>query len=283
MRSSEGEALSGIKVLDLCRVVSGPFATMHLGDLGADVVKIEDPRHGDESRRYGPPFIGGESAYFLSVNRNKRSCTVDLRAPAGCDVTTATLNLVDGSGTVLATTSPAADGTYSFAKVAATDAFTVALAGTPSGCVLSGPGTRAVDLRTTDAVADFAVVAAQAAPAPSPTGTATGTVTDRDGDPVEGARVVISGPDGRIAADETGAGGHYAIPDLPAGDLTATLLGTILLIGGFQALTVYGSQYALVAMGVLLVVTVLLAPEGLIMALAFLPGRLFRARARETA
>jgi crotonobetainyl-CoA:carnitine CoA-transferase CaiB-like acyl-CoA transferase len=86
MRSSETEALSGIRVLDLCRVVSGPFATMHLGDLGADVVKIEDPRHGDESRRYGPPFIGGESAYFLSVNRNKRSCAVDLKSPAGRDV-----------------------------------------------------------------------------------------------------------------------------------------------------------------------------------------------------
>jgi crotonobetainyl-CoA:carnitine CoA-transferase CaiB-like acyl-CoA transferase len=95
MRSSEGEALSGIKVLDLCRVVSGPFATMHLGDLGADVVKIEDPRHGDESRRYGPPFIGGESAYFLSVNRNKRSCTVDLRAPAGRDVVLALAGVAD--------------------------------------------------------------------------------------------------------------------------------------------------------------------------------------------
>ena len=86
MRLSEGEALFGVKVLDLCRVVSGPFATMHLGDLGADIVKIEDPRAGDESRRYGPPFINGESAYFLSVNRNKRSCTVDLKSPAGREV-----------------------------------------------------------------------------------------------------------------------------------------------------------------------------------------------------
>lgn len=83
MRSSRTEALFGIKVLDLCRVVSGPFATMHLGDLGAAVVKIEDPRGGDESRSYGPPFIGTESAYFLSVNRNKRSCAVDLKSPAG--------------------------------------------------------------------------------------------------------------------------------------------------------------------------------------------------------
>nr|WP_245284576.1 CoA transferase [Bradyrhizobium sp. th.b2] len=85
MRSSDREPLSGIRVLDLCRVVSGPFATMQLGDLGADIVKVEDPRQGDESRRYGPPFIGGESAYFLSVNRNKRSCAIDLKSPAGCD------------------------------------------------------------------------------------------------------------------------------------------------------------------------------------------------------
>jgi formyl-CoA transferase len=95
MRSSDAEALSGIKVLDLCRVVSGPFATMQLGDLGADVVKIEDPRSGDESRRYGPPFIGGESAYFLSVNRNKRSCTVDLKSPAGRDVVLALAGVAD--------------------------------------------------------------------------------------------------------------------------------------------------------------------------------------------
>ena len=85
MRSSDREPLSGIRVLDLCRVVSGPFATMQLGDLGADIVKIEDPRHGDESRRYGPPFVAGESAYFLSVNRNKRSCAIDLKSAAGRD------------------------------------------------------------------------------------------------------------------------------------------------------------------------------------------------------
>ena len=95
MRSSSTEALSGIKVLDLCRVVSGPFATMHLGDLGADVVKVEDPRVGDESRRYGPPFVNGESSYFLSVNRNKRSCAIDLKSAAGRDATIALATVAD--------------------------------------------------------------------------------------------------------------------------------------------------------------------------------------------
>jgi crotonobetainyl-CoA:carnitine CoA-transferase CaiB-like acyl-CoA transferase len=95
MRSSSTEPLSGIKVLDLCRVVSGPFATMHLGDLGADVVKIEDPRIGDESRRYGPPFVNGESSYFLSVNRNKRSCAIDLKSSAGRDAVIALAKVAD--------------------------------------------------------------------------------------------------------------------------------------------------------------------------------------------
>src|SRR5262245_47931025 len=95
MRSSEVEALSGVRVLDLCRVVSGPFATMQLGDLGADVVKIEDPLKGDESRRYGPPFVGGESAYFLSVNRNKRSCAIDLKNPSGRDAVIALASVAD--------------------------------------------------------------------------------------------------------------------------------------------------------------------------------------------
>src|SRR5215469_3923641 len=86
MSSSEPGPLAGVKVLDLTRVVSGPFGTMQLGDLGADVVKIEAPGEGDEARSFGPPFQGGESAYFLSVNRNKRSCVVDLQRPAGKDL-----------------------------------------------------------------------------------------------------------------------------------------------------------------------------------------------------
>ncbi|MGY3694026.1 crotonobetainyl-CoA:carnitine CoA-transferase CaiB-like acyl-CoA transferase [Bradyrhizobium sp. USDA 3240] len=98
MRSSDREPLSGIRVLDLCRVVSGPFATMQLGDLGADIVKIEDPRQGDESRRYGPPFVGGESAYFLSVNRNKRSCAINLKSPAGRE---AVLDLASAADVVI--------------------------------------------------------------------------------------------------------------------------------------------------------------------------------------
>jgi crotonobetainyl-CoA:carnitine CoA-transferase CaiB-like acyl-CoA transferase len=75
--------LEGIKVLDLSRVLAGPYATMVLADLGADVVKVEHPERGDDTRHWGPPFAGGESAYFLSVNRNKRSIGVDLKDPEG--------------------------------------------------------------------------------------------------------------------------------------------------------------------------------------------------------
>jgi crotonobetainyl-CoA:carnitine CoA-transferase CaiB-like acyl-CoA transferase len=71
--------LEGVKVLDLSRVLAGPYATMVLGDLGADVLKVEHPERGDDTRHWGPPFAGGESAYFLSVNRNKRSIGVDLK------------------------------------------------------------------------------------------------------------------------------------------------------------------------------------------------------------
>jgi formyl-CoA transferase len=71
-------ALDGVLVADFSRVLSGPYCTMMLGDLGADVIKIERPGSGDESRGWGPPFAGGESAYYLSINRNKRSIALDL-------------------------------------------------------------------------------------------------------------------------------------------------------------------------------------------------------------
>jgi len=77
-------ALEGITVLDLSRVLAGPYATMLLGDLGARVIKIEQPGRGDDTRRWGPPFTAnGESAYFLCANRSKESVTVNLKAPEG--------------------------------------------------------------------------------------------------------------------------------------------------------------------------------------------------------
>jgi crotonobetainyl-CoA:carnitine CoA-transferase CaiB-like acyl-CoA transferase len=75
--------LEGIKVLDLSRVLAGPYATMLLADLGADIIKVEHPERGDDTRGWGPPFVGGESAYFLSTNRNKRSIAVDLKSEEG--------------------------------------------------------------------------------------------------------------------------------------------------------------------------------------------------------
>ena len=79
-------ALEGLKVLDLSRVVAGPLCTMMLADLGADVVKVERPGSGDDTRQWGPPFAGTESAYYMCLNRNKRSVTVDLKSQAGRDL-----------------------------------------------------------------------------------------------------------------------------------------------------------------------------------------------------
>ena len=75
--------LEGITVLDLTRVLSGPYCTMLLGDMGARVIKIEQPGKGDDTRGWGPPFLAGESAYFLSINRNKESVTIDFTHPDG--------------------------------------------------------------------------------------------------------------------------------------------------------------------------------------------------------
>src|SRR5436309_385121 len=75
--------LTGLRVLDLSRVLAGPLCTQILGDLGADVVKVERPEGGDDTRAWGPPFVGDDAAYFLSLNRNKRSVALDLTRREG--------------------------------------------------------------------------------------------------------------------------------------------------------------------------------------------------------
>ena len=75
--------LADLRVIDLTRILAGPYLTMMLGDMGADVVKIEQPGTGDDTRRWGPPFIDGESSYYLATNRNKRSVTLNLKHPRG--------------------------------------------------------------------------------------------------------------------------------------------------------------------------------------------------------
>nr|XP_015090068.1 succinate--hydroxymethylglutarate CoA-transferase isoform X3 [Vicugna pacos] len=78
--------LEGVKILDLTRVLAGPYATMNLGDLGAEVIKVERPGTGDDTRTWGPPFVGTESTYFLSVNRNKKSIAVNIKDPKGVKI-----------------------------------------------------------------------------------------------------------------------------------------------------------------------------------------------------
>jgi crotonobetainyl-CoA:carnitine CoA-transferase CaiB-like acyl-CoA transferase len=80
---TDGSPLDGLVVVDLTRVLSGPYCTMLLADMGARVIKIEQPGRGDDTRAWGPPFQGSESAYYLSINRNKESVTLDLKRPEG--------------------------------------------------------------------------------------------------------------------------------------------------------------------------------------------------------
>ena len=80
---SSRRPLEGLTVVDLTRVLSGPYCTMQLADMGARVIKIERPGKGDDTRGWGPPFINGESGYFLSINRNKESVTLDFKHPDG--------------------------------------------------------------------------------------------------------------------------------------------------------------------------------------------------------
>src|SRR5437764_14914504 len=74
-------ALSDVVVIDLSRVLAGPYCTMMLGDMGATVIKVEQPGKGDDTRHFGPPYVAGESAYYLGLNRNKRSITMDFNDP----------------------------------------------------------------------------------------------------------------------------------------------------------------------------------------------------------
>jgi formyl-CoA transferase/CoA:oxalate CoA-transferase len=75
--------LSGLTILDLSRVLSGPYCTMLAADMGARVIKVEHPIRGDDTRAWGPPFLGSESSYYLSINRNKESVAVDFKTPEG--------------------------------------------------------------------------------------------------------------------------------------------------------------------------------------------------------
>ncbi|MFI5288762.1 MAG: CoA transferase, partial [Polyangia bacterium] len=75
--------LDDLVVFDLSRVLSGPFCSMQLADFGARVIKLEHPSGGDDTRAFGPPFVGGESTYFLSINRNKESVAIDFKHPRG--------------------------------------------------------------------------------------------------------------------------------------------------------------------------------------------------------
>jgi formyl-CoA transferase len=78
--------LEGIRILDLTRVLSGPYCTMLLGDLGAQVIKVERPGDGDDTRAFAPPFQGDQAAYFLSINRNKKSVTLDMKSKRGKEI-----------------------------------------------------------------------------------------------------------------------------------------------------------------------------------------------------
>ena len=87
--------LEGMRILDLTRVLSGPYCTMLLGDLGAEVIKVERPGDGDDTRAFAPPFQGDQAAYFLSINRNKKSITLDMKSKRGKEILLRLVGLSD--------------------------------------------------------------------------------------------------------------------------------------------------------------------------------------------
>ena len=99
------KALDGIKVLDLSRALAGPYCTMMLADMGAEVIKVEMPGTGDDSRAWGPPFVEGESAYFMSINRNKKSITLDMKGSKALEII---MKLIKGSDVLVENFRPGA-------------------------------------------------------------------------------------------------------------------------------------------------------------------------------
>jgi crotonobetainyl-CoA:carnitine CoA-transferase CaiB-like acyl-CoA transferase len=110
-KPESGFPLSGVRVVDLTRVMTGPYCTMMLGDMGADVIKVEMPGRGDDTRAWGPPFQDGESTYFLSVNRNKRSIALDLKSEQGRE---ALWKLIDTADVLVENFSPGTAGRLGF-------------------------------------------------------------------------------------------------------------------------------------------------------------------------
>ena len=108
--------LEGIRVVDLTRVLSGPYCTMQLGDLGAEVIKVERPGEGDDTRAFAPPFQGDQAAYFLSVNRNKKSITLDMKSEQGKEVL---WRLIDASDVLVENFRPGAMDRLGFGYEAA--------------------------------------------------------------------------------------------------------------------------------------------------------------------
>lgn len=137
--------LAGIRVVDLTRVMTGPYCTMMLGDLGADVIKVELPGKGDDTRAWGPPFQAGEAAYYLSVNRNKRSIAIDLKSSEGKEVL---WRLIDSADVVVENFSPGTIGRLGFGWEAVHDRNRRAVMASISGFGQTGPssGRTAYDL-----------------------------------------------------------------------------------------------------------------------------------------
>src|SRR6476619_3099190 len=134
--SSNDAPLSGTTVLDFTRVLSGPYYTMLLADMGARVIKIERPGRGDDTRTWGPPFVGGESAYFLSINRNKESLSLDLKTAAARGIV---MTLLEKADVLVENFTPGAIDALGFGYDAVSAAFPRLIYCSISGYGQSGP------------------------------------------------------------------------------------------------------------------------------------------------